>query len=166
MPYTYEETESRFLATLGYAITQWANVEDALFKVFAKALCAKDEDLAAAAYYSQINFRSKLDMVDAVIHVKTQGPRLDEWNSLFRRLKKRAAERNILAHNALVHVAEGRPGDVLHLVPKLKPNSNKPADRWAYVMGTKDLDSTKIAKITEQFDVISRDLESYLATMT
>lgn len=121
-----EEEFQKFHAAIGEAISYWTQIERALLDVFITALEPKHPRAAAAAYYANINFRTKLDFVDRAVTarlsqpdlpdkpkahaLKFDDPLLQPWSALERRLRKKAAKRGNIAHFERM-VFENRYGD-------------------------------------------------------
>ena len=121
---------------LGFAISQWADVEGALCLVFATA-CGPSYTLpeggllcgggtAFAVFYAVDNFRSKLQMVEAAIYAQLRG--LDEptqelvsgcWAGIQKKASKLARRRNALAHRTITLFNENKPGRRARLVPPM-----------------------------------------------
>ena len=126
-----EEKYQEFHAAVGEAICYWTQVERALLGLFVWALESAHPRAASAAYYANMNFKAKLDVVDNTLvarlsqpdvsndpksHVlKFDDPLLSTWATLEKRLRRRAKKRNDIAHfetmiyaNELVLVAPMR----------------------------------------------------------
>jgi hypothetical protein len=98
-----EEHEQEFLASLARAVLSWQFVERNLFLIFSSMIRGRDHDLVSAAFYSVINLRAKLEMVDAVAQLALLGTELlAEWDSLRKCISKRSQHRNHLVHSPLL----------------------------------------------------------------
>src|SRR5689334_18186645 len=65
----------QFFAEIGKLIVEWVLVEKNLLLLFLSAIGSTDLRPAAAAFYANINFRTKLDFVDRTVVTRlTQKP--------------------------------------------------------------------------------------------
>jgi hypothetical protein len=102
-----------FFVAVGLAITEWSEVERALFELFCDALETDHRDLASAAFYAAIGFQGKLAMATDTLYVRlrlkatsARGRRYSstphdifkKWKPLRKRLEGLSKERNRLAH--------------------------------------------------------------------
>lgn len=163
----FELEEARFYALVGRTIDQWVWVEHAIHDIFQFTLASPHDTRVAAVFYSQINFRAKLDMTDAALKTFLQEPLLDEWDRLFKRLKKKAGKRSQIAHNHVSLEPGGRMPNtkISKLTHKIKPEANKPANRIAFLSGKDDIDYSKLRAILHEFLQIRVELERFLVTL-
>jgi hypothetical protein len=112
--YPDEQEAQKFYAAVGEVICFWTQVERALMDIFISALDPSHPRAAAAAYYANINFRTKLGFVDKAVvarlsqpdvpdqpgtwHMDFKDPLLLTWAALEKRLQKKAKKRNDVAH--------------------------------------------------------------------
>ncbi len=161
----FNKDEAAFYELLGRTTDQWIWVEEALYDIFKFALSCPIDDRAAAVFYSQVNFRAKMDMTDAAIRTFLEEPLLTEWPKIFKRLKNKSRKRAKLVHRRVTLVAEGKPGEIASLKPKLKPDANKPSERLAYFMGTEDIDAKTLEGIMHEILYMRAELEEFLAKL-
>ncbi len=64
-PMTLDDERLHFFSAIGKALDEWSRVEVILYCIFMLCLRAPHER-AAAAFYAVENFRSRLQVVDAV----------------------------------------------------------------------------------------------------
>src|SRR5436190_1829575 len=127
-------SDEAFYTAIGRAITEWACVEQSLFRIFLSALDGADPHAASAGFYGVLAFSSKLDMTSAALQVRLgrnpltsasayrveSHPVLDRWvgfkggshntiKSLQGQISAHAKERNKLAHYVVTmnHVDSG-----------------------------------------------------------
>lgn len=138
-------THLEFYATLGYAITQWAHVEEALYQVYWVGMGQPDNLTANASFYSIINFNAKASMVDSVMTVRyAHMPEiLARWRNVYNRLIKRAKDRNDLAHFQVVGALD-KGKMALSLVPHLFNPKRDPA-----FSGKQEVPSYRVADIRD-----------------
>lgn len=67
---TQEDIDEKFFRTVGYAITEWAVVEGALFDVFYLAISSKERALALTAYHAILSFQTKLTVTTDTLSVR------------------------------------------------------------------------------------------------
>jgi hypothetical protein len=103
-----EEKLRNIYFAVGFAMTQWQHVEQALTQLFLILLKAQNAGAASAAFASVLGFRSKLSMVDsAAFVVLGKTPSFAEWISLNKSLGRNASKRNQIAHFMLYQRAVG-----------------------------------------------------------
>ena len=97
---TTEDERTKFYFAIGFAISQWAHVEAALARAFARFTGARDSFAANAAFFAAVNFNTKLEMTSAAAALKflTQSNLLAEWNSIAKKVHKKSKVRNNFAH--------------------------------------------------------------------
>lgn len=166
MPNPIDE-EHDLYAAIGRTLDQWAHLEEALCLIFERALGLDHSDAAAAAFYSQVNYRAKLDMTNAALLTCTTEEEQKIWKSLYKSAQKAASKRNGLAHNQVVFQAQKTDASPMSsLVPILKPIARNPANRHAFVFGTKDLGIGEIKSIALYIARVTNDLDTFLNTAT
>jgi hypothetical protein len=144
-----------FYRAIGYAITKWQQVESALCSVFVKVSTCREEQVAAAIFYTFRDFSDKLTLVHCAARLSLSATtELEEWEKLRKRLITSMESRNALAHfhavwqlppAASLHLgiiqfsAKGIPigGDTTGLDPHppgvsliLRPNSSDPNEKF------------------------------------
>ena len=102
--------EQPFIYAYGQAMLQWSYVEDRLFMWFFRLTSLK-ENMARAVFFSARSFQGRLDMVNAVIHEKTDddslnGDNLATISEIFKKAALYAGYRNALAHGLGIFVNE------------------------------------------------------------
>jgi hypothetical protein len=103
---------------LGRALTQWQHVEIGVYHVFLCLTQMPNQLIASAVFFSPINFKDKLSMVDSAARFAlTDTTRLDDWEKLSGKVRKKSRKRNELAHFMSIH--NGAPSD---LKSYLRPN--------------------------------------------
>ena len=121
----YNPDQIAFYATLGHAITTWAEVERGLYFVYLAAIGNPMSMTAGAAFFSIINFNAKLAMVDNVMGVRYYHypDVLERWTTIKNSLNRRSKKRNLLAHWQLLIFSQN--GKMTHkLVPQIfDPNT-------------------------------------------
>lgn len=121
---TLEEERLYFFSDLGKALDEWARVESHLCSVFMVCLRAPHQR-AAAAFYAVVNFRSKLEMVDAVAKLAvSDSATIAEWKDLYTKIGKKSQSRNQLVHHEVLEDGNANPGRRFTLRPAiLNPHS-------------------------------------------
>jgi hypothetical protein len=116
---TLEEERLYFFSALGEALEEWARVEAHLCCVFMVCLRAPHQR-SAAAFYAVDSFRSKLQMVDAVVGLAVPDPaKIAEWKDLHRKIDRKSIARNELAHHEVLEDGKAKPGNRLTLRPAI-----------------------------------------------
>lgn len=134
--------KTAFYNALGYAITQWAHVEYAVFLVFGTCLKNVDREAASATFYAIENFRSKLQSVNNLVQLRIAGTELFEtWsqkNGLFQRIQGTQRIRNKLAHFTVITSLDRKPGWRVRLVPNyynaMNPDPARPNAQEGFVL--------------------------------
>jgi hypothetical protein len=98
-------SEEKFDAVVGEALTNWYSVESALCCIFefyvTRRSAADGPTVAAEAFWSLEGFGARLRMTEAVVsYAEQDSTAIDEWASLVTRMRKTAAQRNSLAHGS------------------------------------------------------------------
>lgn len=163
-----DDEEQIFFAAIGEAVSEWTNVERQLLEVFLIVLDSNHPRAAAAAYYANINFRTKLDFVDRAVvarlsqpdipdkpnawYLKFDHPLLPAWSALERRLRKKASKRGNVAHFEKIVM-----GSEFALVP---PTDN-PLNLVAPSKWDGGLTTQKIKAITGEFRDIATAIHDF-----
>src|SRR5690349_15143958 len=112
---TASEKLQKIYFSVGFAITQWQQVELALTQLFCILMSPRKSAAASAALAAVLNFRTKLDIVDSTAYVAVgKTPLFAEWTTLYNALRRKAAKRNDIAHfmlyqKAVVHSPDAIP---------------------------------------------------------
>lgn len=94
-----EAHERQFFEYYGRAMLSWQSVELELFFIFHSIIRAQDHLIASAAYHAITNLNTRLEMITESLKVALPDPSLQqEWTKLRKKIAKRAARRNLLAH--------------------------------------------------------------------
>ncbi|MDJ0391355.1 hypothetical protein QMO56_24925 [Roseomonas sp. E05] len=97
------EPNQIFYASYGWALSQWASVEARLGWVFGSMFedrrdLAYPNTLPEAALRAIVNFRSRIDAVDAAAQKSLCKEQYPEWLRLKKRAERASRNRNFLAH--------------------------------------------------------------------
>jgi hypothetical protein len=105
-----DDEYSQLTSALGYALSRWALVEDAIGHVFGMMVVGTGNRFPAkAAMDAVINFNTKLSMTQAAAQWSLRPDELKAWTTLRNRLSDRAKSRNELAHFAIVESEPPEP---------------------------------------------------------
>jgi hypothetical protein len=106
-----------FFRELGGAIQQWQQVEQALYEV-AKACCDEEPRDIYHNFYSHLGFKARMYYADSLISPKLIETALSEdWQSLRKRIRNDAQQRNKIAHHIVLISPDKRPGRRFGLWP-------------------------------------------------
>jgi hypothetical protein len=134
----------QFYGDLGYALTQWANVEKAIFGVFSFAFQHPSPE-SAMAVFAAAQFHGKVKMTTVALQIFPAPPDLlARWKRLGEDAKQLAIKRNWLAHWVMSRETGADGIDVY----KLHPASGTFESPGA--LGTQDLQP-----IAREFNVLS-----------
>jgi hypothetical protein len=98
-----------FFRELGGAIQQWQQVELALYEVV-KACCDEDPRDIYHNFYSHRSFEARMNYADSLILPKlTDTPFSEDWQSLRKRIRNDAQQRNKIAHYLVLISPDKRP---------------------------------------------------------
>lgn len=108
-------------AAVGWSLSQWASVEDAIGHIFAWLVVGDANQCPAkAAIDSVINFNVKVTMTNAAAKWSLKDGEPAEWQTLCNRLRRVAKSRNELAHFTVVEASPPYPdGRTYSLSPHL-----------------------------------------------
>lgn len=104
---TGDEKKREFDSALSRCITNWAHLETALADLFSTCLDVAMRPAAQSAFFSVVNFQSKLEMVNATTEFFLDEEHLGEWKSLYNRISRLSKKRNAIAHSQLWFSEEG-----------------------------------------------------------
>ncbi len=128
-------TRENLYQALGQAISAWQFVEKALSGVFLKLLCAKNDDIGLAVFYSPRDFSEKLKTTHLIARIALSGNLFEEWANLRKRLIDEAETRNCMAHFGYHtyfvehYPTEGSRVRVSTIDYMLVPNTQDPQER-------------------------------------
>ena len=150
-------------AALGWALVQWAAVEDALGHVFGVIVAGNASRLPAkAAMDATINFNAKLAMAQAAAHFGLRAGEKGRWTTLRNRLSAKGKSRNELAHFTIVETSPPhKDGRTYSLSPHLGD-----LDVLIKYAGTQPMYSRdQIIAKGESFRMLKGDLTRFLAEL-
>lgn len=88
----------QFYGDLGTALTQWANLERAIFWVFSHAFAHPERGRSAEIFYA-VQFHQKVALTTQALESSGTAPdAMTEWRQLAERARRHSATRNKLAH--------------------------------------------------------------------
>jgi len=155
---SYEEEEQRFYAALGKAITQWVFVEAAVGFIFSNPIGLTERTAKNLAFYTIIDFKTKLDLTDSAIDGSTAAaPLRDEWKSLYNKATKRNKRRNYLAHYMAGFDQAKRAGYRWHLRPSAF--NDRIAQQWG--KNPPRLTTCQIIAFGNAFDKLAAELRGF-----
>lgn len=125
---TYKERERELAASVGYAISKWANIELQLIYIFSHIL--KLEEAEAARLLDGFNsFSITLNLISVAVRGRlAKSPALTFWKSLENYLRELSGDRNLIAHSAIVRHSTNLHGETSSshkFVPKIGPSFEK-----------------------------------------
>jgi hypothetical protein len=108
-----EEDETRFYAALGRAITNWAELEDVLFRMV-HVILGCTQERAAIVFFRTPTLESRLtltsDLVDSFFSKHAPGeqpdPRIKSWKAISKQIRDQVPTRNHLAHHPVEPILE------------------------------------------------------------
>jgi hypothetical protein len=157
---TENEEHLAFYFLIGWAITNWQNVEFALYDVLAAASGDEATGDLYMGFFSIHDFRQKVLHLNQVVSDNiSNSQHLSDWKSLKSKIDKAANGRNCLAHYWLLVYIHERPGRRLCLVPRrgiLKKKQKVPS-------GT--LCVRDISKLVYRFTALTNALENFAARL-
>jgi hypothetical protein len=99
-----EQAEVEEIAkAVGFAISEWGQLEHVLCSINAAAVRAPIYSLAHAAFYSIVSFQAKIKVLDAVFQMafERDSSILEEWKALKKLARQLSEKRNGLAHGSI-----------------------------------------------------------------
>lgn len=115
-----------FYQAIGVAITQWAHVEDALYRLTARAFNKSDSSTLAFGFFSIENFRSKLAFVDRTFpDIPDSSSHEPEWANIRDRISGLSSRRNQLAHGRVMNYLNDTPGRQTAIIPLFQKSPKK-----------------------------------------
>jgi hypothetical protein len=133
---TEDEEQTAFYRALGFAIAQWAHVEDSLHVTYLCALGLYDRKAdrslsATAAFYSAISAETKVAMTNSAVIFELLRRKSDEksashieWKALHKKTQRRQQIRNKLAHFQVLITMDKKEGRRWELRPRLFDANN------------------------------------------
>lgn len=107
-----EEEEAAFFYAIGKCIGQWSYIEAQLRGLALECFSFPDRPTAEAAYSAVENFRSRINLIDAVIHRKySKSKAYTTWGPIKAGAERLSQKRNKIAHylcKLYVHAPTGR----------------------------------------------------------
>lgn len=163
-----------FYIAYGRAMARWANVEHALHMIYLTTTMAHhwlphsdprvtEADhaemahritVAASAYFSIINWNTRLGMVDSVIaSQRFSVPLADQWTSLKNRAIRRSKRRNSLAHWVVRYSPHKASGTRFSLIEDL----SDPAVR----ANPREVHTADLIDLEKQFAALANELANF-----
>ena len=103
---------SAVLMEIGAALVWWGRIERSLCDIFLDCLMGADHTSGSAVFYSVINLKTKLDLIEAAIKFRTEDREvLDGWTKLSRKVRESSSHRQPIAHCNIVHFPQAARGD-------------------------------------------------------
>jgi len=97
------DDQAMFYRTIGRALAEWQNVEEAVCGVFEKVSTCQDGNVARAIFYSIQDFSNKLMATNAAAKQSLSKEIYDKtWKPLRKTVKRESEFRNALAHFKVV----------------------------------------------------------------
>ncbi len=154
----FPEQERAFFEAVGRAFGVWQHVEMQLFRVYARLIRPENAEVASAAFYSVVNFNTRLGMTNAAAHVALAGnAALSVWSALHNRAGRQAKRRNELAHFAVVYGVN--PPTSAEFGPFLQPSIFDVTERET--ARQKRIDATRIKDAGNSFTRLAEDLTAF-----
>lgn len=172
---TQEDIDEKFFRTVGYAITEWAVVEGALFDVFYLAISSKERALALTAYHAILSFQTKLTVTTDTLSVRLRysvgpgtqhnfsskpHPIFEEWKKLHARLDRLSKKRNRLAHLPAAVI-----WDHGNYTIALRPNFENPKNVKSFFENDQALDTQKIHDMRYDFLKMQQAIQEFIAKL-
>ncbi len=161
---TQAEEEVLFFMDIGMALTMWASVEGALWRVVAGGFSDPIHRRAVGVgFFSLEGARAKRTFAEHTVgRILAGHPMRAQWTKLVERVRQAADKRNILAHWQVQIYPRARPGRRLALEHPIQPKAPKtkvPLPRpGAYCL-------RDIVKIRLGFFALEAALENFLARL-
>lgn len=102
-------THTHFMIARSQAIEQYANIENALATICAHLMDVKP-DICGVMFYKMNNARSRLMVIDRLLHKKHGNTYNLFWNSLFKELRQLDDRRNLIVHWITKKSGQSSPG--------------------------------------------------------
>ena len=162
-PRPTSEELGNFQAALGSAVAAWQLVEMMLQFTFQAVIESPHRSAVSAVYHSVVNFRARLEMIDAAMEKKHGGTDiLNEWKAISGTVSKQSRRRNNLAHSIIYFEPEAKEGLRIFMaqsitVPKMLGDIKKVKTGAIYY---KDM-----LEITQSFETTRSSLMVFSMTM-
>lgn len=145
------EPFKNFFTVVGYAITQWAFIDEKLFEFFHFSL-GVDKKKAATIFYGAQTISQHLAMTDKVMRMSLSQRHLNVWTSIVSDINEHLPLRNHLAHDphryspnetyTLADLAQNRPSrrrldpyEIVTAEPKLLAKKQWRQTRYPEIIG-------------------------------
>lgn len=161
---TPQEEQVSFYMEVGFALTQWAHVEDFVRAIVAGAIVDDlNRKAVNVALFSIDGFRAKMDFAEALVDrtlASRNAKERDHWNALVARARRASQHRNKLAHWRVSHYPDNRAGRRYALEPWVQSKASLRKTK----SGPKDgaLCVRDIVKLTLEFVSLSCALANFL----
>lgn len=100
-----QELVDQFYRIAGYAINQWAHIDQSVFDCFCWVLNTTEQK-AAIVYYSMMSTAQRLALTDELFKSISNQSLVEEWAALLSEQKALTPIRNILAHQPINCISE------------------------------------------------------------
>lgn len=154
-PPFHQQVGAELYMRLGHAITQWADVENALLKIFWKLQGEPVFRITSAIFHSPISDQVRIDMVNNVaLFLLKKSPLLEEWEKLNEHANRHLRKRNKLAHRTALHDPQDPSKSVLRpgLFDVVRTNMGVTTDT---------LNAKEVEEIRQSFSRLAQDLEDF-----
>lgn len=165
-------TYVHFMAHMGVALTSWASVEEAHFRVFREMMGGTKREICSVIYFGIPSFEGKRVLVDRVSNYYLADEFRRDWSKLNADLQTASSQRGMLAHYALdfelLSETEREDGSISFAFgePRLRPSTyneifviqGKTGDRHV-------LTAEKIAPIIDDFQLLEKRLSDFARDM-
>jgi hypothetical protein len=150
-----EAHERQFFEAYGRAMLSWQSVEFELYSIFRSIIRAQNHRVASAAYHAITNLNARLEIITESLKVALPDTSLhQEWAKLRKKIEKRAAKRNLLAHYTLGgHVSKESMTATMRL------------ERSRYDARDKDRQQIDLTQLAE-YERLFRDLTTVIRTFS
>lgn len=156
---SFEDEGERLKATVAEALGVWSWIEYRMCHIVYRATAAGSFTASCAAFYSLVNFRTKLDVTTAVVNARNDIPELsDEWSKLVTKLSRANKERVPLAHPTFTSWPQAKAGDRWFVSkPMLDPTT------WASEGGEgQSLTYNNVKDRARRFDALMHECQEFL----
>lgn len=100
---SFDDEQIAFYFEIGRTVTQWGNVERALWAVAGSCIPTLDFNVLCVGFFAIENFRSKLSFTEAPLTVNVSDEQhLGDWGKLRGRAERASVFRNRLAHEPVL----------------------------------------------------------------
>lgn len=163
----YSDKEDEFYRALGFAITQWNQIEHLIFSIFRVFMACENWHTASAVFFTVQNTKARVEITNAAAHIALSGtpPVLQEWAGIAEVLRDKAAIRNKLAHFIVVYQVSAK-GDKGISTPYLQPSfldilQDAQPTRTRKRTQKPKYNASRIIKFGEDFTKVSLNLHAF-----